>query len=244
MAIPTDEQKIERRIVSRFHKGISKYNLIEEGDRILAGISGGKDSLCLLEMLGLRMKIDKPHFTVEAVHIRMENIKYETDTGYLEEFAAQYGIKMHCLTTGFNAHTDTRKSPCFLCSWNRRKQMFMKAQELGCNKIALGHHMDDIIHTAMMNEFFQGHFSTMPAMLKMRKMPLTIIRPLCMVEESDIYRYARYRGYEKQVKLCPYETNSHRSDIRDIFGRIEEMNPEARYSVWNALESEGKLIEV
>ncbi|MFA4046438.1 tRNA 2-thiocytidine biosynthesis protein TtcA [Prevotella sp. PCHR] len=244
MAIPTDEQKIERRIVSRFHKGISKYNLIEEGDRILAGISGGKDSLCLLEMLGRRMKIDKPHFTVEAVHIRMENIKYETDTGYLEEFAAQYGIKMHCLTTGFNAHTDTRKSPCFLCSWNRRKQMFMKAQELGCNKIALGHHMDDIIHTAMMNEFFQGHFSTMPAMLKMRKMPLTIIRPLCMVEESDIYRYARYRGYEKQVKLCPYETNSHRSDIRDIFGRIEEMNPEARYSVWNALESEGKLIEV
>ena len=228
MAIPTDEQKIERRIVSRFHKGISKYNLIEEGDRILAGISGGKDSLCLLEMLGRRMKIDKPHFTVEAVHIRMENIKYETDTGYLEEFAAQYGIKMHCLTTGFNAHTDTRKSPCFLCSWNRRKQMFMKAQELGCNKIALGHHMDDIIHTARMNEFFQGHFSTMPAMLKMRKMPLTIIRPLCMVEESDIYRYARYRGYEKQVKLCPYETNSHRSDIRDIVGRIEEMNPEAR----------------
>lgn len=244
MAIPTAEQKVERKIVSRFNKAISKYRLIEEGDHVLAGISGGKDSLCLLEMLGRKMKIDKPMFTVEAVHIRMENIKYETDTEYLEGFALQYGIKMHVVTTGFDAHTDTRKSPCFLCSWNRRKQMFVKAQELGCNKIALGHHMDDIIHTAMMNEFFQGHFSTMPAMLKMRKMPLTIIRPLCMVEESDIRKYAVYRGYEKQAKLCPYETRSHRSDIRDVFGSIEKLNPEARYSVWNALESEGKLIEL
>lgn len=122
--------------------------------------------------------------------------------------------------------------------------MFIKAQELGCNKIALGHHMDDIIHTAMMNEFFQGHFSTMPARLRMRKMPLTIIRPLCMVEESDIRLYAAYRGYEKQVSQCPYEACSSRSDMRGVFERIEELNPEARYSVWNALESEGKLIEM
>ena len=244
MAIPTDEQKIEKRILSRLNKALSKYGLIEDNDRILVGISGGKDSLCLLEMLGRRMKIDKPRFTLDAVHIRMENIRYETDTRYLEDFAARYGIRMHCVTTGFDAHTDTRKSPCFLCSWNRRKQMFIKAQELGCNKIALGHHMDDIIHTAMMNEFFQGHFSTMPAKLRMRKMPLTIIRPLCMVEERDIRMYAMYRGYEKQVSMCPYETGPHRSDMRDVFARIEELNPEARYSMWNALESEGKLIEV
>lgn len=244
MPKPTDEQKIERKIVSRFYKALLKYHLIDDGDRILAGISGGKDSLCLLEMLGRRMRIDKPRFTVEAVHIRMENIKYETDTRYLEEFSAQFGIKMHTVTTCFDIHTDTRKSPCFLCSWNRRKQMFVKAQELGCNKIALGHHMDDIIHTAMMNEFFQGHFSTMPAMLKMRKMPLTIIRPLCMVEEEDIRKYAVHRGYVKQVKLCPHETSSNRSEIRDIFERIERLNPEARYSVWNALECDGKLIEV
>ena len=243
MPIPTTEQKTERKIISRFHKALSKYRLIEDGDSILAGISGGKDSLWLLEMLGRRMKIDKPHFTVHAVHIRMDNIKYETDTKYLEDFAAQYGIKMHCVTTSFDAHTDTRKSPCFLCSWNRRKQMFIKAQELGCNKIALGHHMDDIIHTTMMNEFFQGHFSTMPALLKMRKMPLSIIRPLCMVEEKDIERYASYRQYAKQTKLCPYENDSHRTDIKNIFKQIESINPEARYSIWNALETEGKLIE-
>ena len=65
-----------------------------------------------------------------------------------------------------------------------------------------------------------------------------------MVEERDIRMYAMYRGYEKQVSMCPYETGSHRSDMRDVFARIEELNPEARYSMWNALESEGKLIEV
>jgi len=243
MPVPTEEQKVERRIVSRFHKALSKYSLIEDGDHILAGVSGGKDSLCLLEMLGRKMRTYKPRFTVDAIHIRMENIRYETDVEYLKDFAARYGIKMHCVTTAFETRAGTRKSPCFLCSWNRRKQMFVKAQELGCNKIALGHHMDDIIHTAMMNLFFQGHFSTMPVLLKMRKMPLTIIRPLCLVEEKDITGYALSCKYERQVKLCPYETDSHRSDIRGMFRQAEALNPEARYSIWNALESGGKLIE-
>lgn len=243
MPIASEDEKVERKIASRMNKALSKFRLIDDGDHVLIAVSGGKDSLCLLEMLGRRMKIAKPSFTADAVHIRMDNIRYETDVRYLEDFAGMYGIRMHCVTTGFDVRSDSRKSPCFLCSWNRRKQLFMKAQELGCNKIALGHHMDDIIHTAMMNEFFQGHFSTMPALLKMRKMPLTIIRPLCMVDEKDIGRYASYRKYEKQVKQCPYETDSHRADMRCVFDKIEKLNPEARYSVWNALESEGKLIE-
>ena len=103
--------------------------------------------------------------------------------------------------------------------------------------------MDDIIHTTLMNQFFQGHFSTMPARLKMRKMPITIIRPLCMEDEADIKRYAEIRDYRKQKKLCPYETDSHRSDIASLFEKIEDMAPEARFSMWNALKAEGKLIE-
>ena len=136
-----------------------------------------------------------------------------------------------------------QKQPCFLCSWNRRKQLFNLAQELGCNKIALGHHQDDIIHTALMNLTFQAHFSTMPVRLKMRKMPLTIIRPLCLIPESDIKTYAEMQGYEKQQKLCPYETGSHRTDIKEIYERMEALNPEVRYNIWRALETENKLIE-
>ena len=121
--------------------------------------------------------------------------------------------------------------------------MFNLAQELGCNKIALGHHQDDLLHTALMNLTFQGRFDTMPALLKMRKMPLSIIRPLCMIEENDIKNYAALKGYQKQQKLCPYETNSHRANIKEIYNAIERMNPEARYSMWNALNADKKLTE-
>lgn len=243
MPLATEEQKLDKRVMSRLLKAMREFELIEDGDKVLIGLSGGKDSLCLVDLLARRQRILKPRFTVEALHIRMENIKYESDTSYLQDFCESRGVTFHVLTTGFDASTDMRKSPCFLCSWNRRKQMFTMAQRLGCNKIALGHHQDDIIHTAMMNLFFQGSFSTMPVKLRMRKMPLTIIRPLCLQHEADMRAYAELNGYKKQKKLCPYETDSHRSDMRDMFNNIEKMNAEARYSVWNALNVNNKLVE-
>ncbi|MBR6937417.1 MAG: tRNA 2-thiocytidine biosynthesis protein TtcA [Prevotella sp.] len=219
------------------------YHLIDDGDRILVALSGGKDSLCLLDLLAQRQRIFMPRFSIEAIHIRMDNIDYETDTHYLEDFCRQRNVNLHVVNTSFDASTDKRKSPCFLCSWNRRKQMFNLAQEIGCNKIALGHHMDDLIHTALMNECFQGRFDTMPVFLQMKKMPLAIIRPLCLCHESDIKAYAEQEGYQKQRKLCPYEKDSYRTDIQQIFHQMESLNPEARYSIWNALEREGKLVE-
>ena len=219
------------------------YHLIDDGDRILVALSGGKDSLCLLDLLAQRQRIFMPRFSIEAIHIRMENIDYETDTHYLEDFCRQRNVNLHVVNTSFDASADKRKSPCFLCSWNRRKQMFNLAQEIGCNKIALGHHMDDLIHTALMNECFQGRFDTMPVFLQMKKMPLAIIRPLCLCHESDIKAYAEQEDYQKQRKLCPYEKDSYRTDIQQIFQQMESLNPEARYSIWNALEREGKLVE-
>lgn len=243
MPILTDEQKLSRRIGSRFQKALRDYNLIDEGDKILIGLSGGKDSLCLVDLLAQRMRILKPRFTIHALHIRMQNIKYESDVSYLREFCEGRGVPFLVATTGFDASTDSRKSPCFLCSWNRRKQLFTTAQALGCNKIALGHHQDDIIHTTMMNLFFQGSFSTMPVKLRMRKMPLEIIRPLCLENEADLRHFAELNGYQKQVKLCPYETDSHRADMSQLFKQIEDITPEARYSVWNALRENNKLVE-
>ena len=171
---------VSERIQRRFGKASVEFRLIEDGDKILVGLSGGKDSLCLLELLAKRSRVHRPQFSVEAAHIRMENIHYETDASYLQSFCDKLGVPLHVITTRLSPPTtQAKKKPmCFLCSWQRRKQLFNLAQELGCNKIALGHHQDDIIHTALMNLTFQGHFSTMPAKLRMRKMPLTIIRPL------------------------------------------------------------------
>ena len=231
---------------------MATYHLIEDDDHILVGLSGGKDSLLLLELLAKRTKIDHPRFSVEALHVRMENIHYATDTSYLQQFCDDLGVKLHVRTTRFEMGEETiknardarrQKQPCFLCSWMRRKELFNLAQELGCNKIALGHHQDDLIHTALMNLTFQGRFDTMPARLKMKKMPLEIIRPLCMIEEQDIKAYAELQGYQKQQKLCPYETDSHRTDIKRLYNDIEQLNPEARYSIWRALNTDNKLIE-
>ena len=200
---------------------MATYHLIEDDDKILVGLSGGKDSLLLTELLAKRAQIQHPRFTVEAIHVRMENIHYETDTSYLQQFCSDLGVTLHVRTTRFEVDGTSRKQkqPCFLCSWNRRKQLFNLAQELGCNKIALGHHQDDIIHTALMNLTFQAHFSTMPVRLKMRQ------------------------GYEKQQKLCPYETGSHRTDMKQIYEQLEALNPEVRYNIWGALEADNKLTE-
>ena len=240
-----ESRRLEKRLNERFVKAMATYHLIEDDDRILVGLSGGKDSLLLTELLAKRAKIQHPRFEVEVLHVRMENIHYETDTSYLQQFCDNLGVRLHVRTTSFEIDGTSRKQkqPCFLCSWNRRKQLFNLAQELGCNKIALGHHQDDLLHTALMNLTFQGRFGTMPARLKMRKMPLSIIRPLCMIEERDIKAYAEMQGYQKQQKLCPYENDSHRTDIKRLYETIEQMNPEARFSMWNALNADNKLIE-
>ena len=268
-------RRLEKRLNERFVKAMATYHLIEDDDRILVGLSGGKDSLLLTELLAKRAKISHPRFSVEALHVRMENIHYETDTSYLQQFCDNLGIPLHVRTTSFEVFDEEtasnelikfkaqssarpkdacyqrdarkfkrrQKQPCFLCSWNRRKQLFNLAQELGCNKIALGHHQDDILHTALLNLTYQAHFATMPVKLKMRKMPLTIVRPLCLMQESDIKAYAELQGYQKQQKLCPYETNSHRTDIKRLYDALEQMNPEVRYNIWGALEADNKLIE-
>ena len=245
-----DSRRLEKRLNERFVRAMATYHLIEDDDRILVGLSGGKDSLLLLELLAKRAKILHPRFEVEALHVRMENIHYETDTSYLQAFCDDLGVKLHVRTTRFEmgSPADARdarrqKQPCFLCSWMRRKEIFNLAQELGCNKIALGHHQDDILHTALMNLCFQSRFASMPARLKMRKMPLTIIRPLCMIDERDIKAYAELQGYQKQQKLCPYETDSHRTAIKRLYEEMERISPEVRYSIWGALEADNKLIE-
>ena len=233
----TEEDKLIRRIEQRFSKGVIRYGLIEDGDRILIGLSGGKDSLALLELLARRSRIHKPKFSVVAVHVVMTNIAYESDTEYLREFAESRGVEFVRYETSFDPSTDTRKSPCFLCSWNRRKALFTVAKEFQCNKIALGHHMDDILETLLMNMTFQGAVSTMPPKLVMRKFDMTIIRPMCLVHEADLIELARIHDYRKQVKNCPYETDSHRSDIKEVLHRLEELNPEARYSLWSSMNN-------
>lgn len=237
MARFTEEEKLLRRIDKRLMKGVVEYGLIEDGDKILIGLSGGKDSLALTELLARRARIFKPKFSVVAVHVVMRNIPYQSDVEYLRRYAESWGVPFVVRETEFDASSDTRKSPCFLCSWNRRKVLFDVAKELGCNKIALGHHMDDILETLLMNITYQGSFSSMPPRLVMKKFDMTIIRPMCLVHEADLMELAQVRGYRKQTKNCPYESQSSRSTMKGVLCQLEEMNREARYSLWGSMSN-------
>lgn len=231
------KELLENQIRMRFNKASKEYALLEDGDKILIGLSGGKDSLMLLQLLAERSRIYKPRIEVMAAHVIMKNIPYKSDIDFMHDLCKQSGVEFITAHTEFDASTDTRKSPCFLCSWNRRKALFTIAQEHKCNKIALGHNMDDFIETMLMNITFQGAFSAMTPMMKMRKFPISVIRPLCLVNENDIMKYAALAGYPAQIKNCPHENKSNRHKMKELLQYLESLNPEARYNLWGAMSN-------
>ena len=261
-------EKLQSRLTKRFHKACADYGLIADGDHILIGLSGGKDSLALVEFLGRRAQIYVPRFRVTALHVRVKERAYISDLSYLQRFCDEARVPLVIRDTEINSEGSISDSglssisdsaimsnsdsaltsnsvsgltakrsnnPCFLCAWYRRKELFNVAQELGCNKIAFGHHKDDIVETLLMNQIFQGTFATMPPLLQMEKMPLQIIRPLALIEECDLVRYAELRGYEKQKQLCPFEHVSSRAKVKDLLAQIKALNPEAMDSMYNAM---------
>ena len=248
-------EKLRARLTKKFHKACADYGLIADGDHILIGLSGGKDSLALVEFLGKRAQVYVPRFQVTAVHIRVKERDYHSDLSYLEDFCARVRVpfvvrdteiarrasSLEDAASGYSLEVKGKetkeKHPCFLCSWYRRKALLDVAKELGCNKIALGHHKDDLIETLLMNLIFQGSVSTIPPLLQMEKMPLQMIRPLCLIEEKDIATYAEMSRYEKQLKLCPLEKVSSRAQVKGLLSQLEELNPNVRDSIWGAMEN-------
>lgn len=236
-------EKLRGKLTKRFHKACADYGLIADGDHILIGLSGGKDSLALVEFLGRRAKIYKPRFTVTALHVRVKERAYQTDMSYLESFCKEAGVPLMVRDVSLPPTPPVREgrtpreinNPCFLCSWYRRKELFNVAQEIGCNKIALGHHRDDVAQTLLMNVLYQGTFATMPPILQMEKMPIQMIRPLYLIDEEDLVKYAEMMGYRKQVKLCPFEHVSSREKVKGLLEEIKAMNPEAMDSLFGAM---------
>jgi tRNA(Ile)-lysidine synthase TilS/MesJ len=224
-------------IVKKFHKACADYGLIADGDHILIGLSGGKDSLALVELLGRRAQIYKPRFRVTALHVRVQERAYISDLSYLQAFCDEFKVPFVVKDVEISGGDSEDSNPCFLCSWYRRKALFNTAQELGCNKIAFGHHRDDILETMMMNLIYQGAFATMPPILQMDKMPLQIIRPLCLIDEADLIAYAQERGYRKQKQLCPFEHVSSREKVKGLMAQIKALNPEAADSMYAAMSN-------
>ena len=228
----------------QFNRGCVEHGLLEDGDRILVALSGGKDSMLLTRLLAERQRIFRPSISVGAAYVTMDNIPYETDRSYLEAYCASLGLPLHILHTSFDdseaAPSDTlaarrRKTKCFLCSWNRRKALFSFASAEGFNKVALGHHQDDVIVTFLMNLTYEGSLHSITPSMPMRHYPLTVIRPLYLAPEPLIRELAASLGLAKQKTPCPYETATKRDAMTQVFEALQRHNAEARYSIWSAL---------
>ena len=150
------------KICRKVGRAVLEYSMIEAGDRVLVGLSGGKDSMILLEALADRKKHFPFDFEIFAVHVTAKGVGYEMDTAYLEQFCKGLDVELHLEEIEVDLSADSKKAPCFICSWNRRKRIFELSKELKCGKVALGHHKDDAIQTVLMNMIYHGSISSMP----------------------------------------------------------------------------------
>jgi tRNA 2-thiocytidine biosynthesis protein TtcA len=228
----------QKEIRSLMGKAIHRYGLIQDGDRILVGVSGGKDSLTLLNLLYERRK---------RVPIQYELIPVHVDLGFdsgrsniLKDLFETQGLSYHIELTniGRRAHSaENRENPCFLCSWERRKLIFNLAHQFNCNKIALGHHKDDIIVTLLLNIFYSAEISTMLPLQTLFKGKITLIRPLALLEENKIERFAKEMGLPFGLSGCPSSGNTKRKEVKELIEILNRKNRRVKGNIFHALSN-------
>lgn len=228
----------EKEIRSLMGKAIHRYGMIQDGDRILVGVSGGKDSLTLLHLLNERRK---------RVPIRYELIPVHIDLGFdtgrsevLKDFFESRGLSYHIEFTAIGQRANSpenRENPCFLCSWERRKRIFLLAQRFGCNKIAFGHHKDDIIETLLLNIFYSAEISTMLPVQTLFRGKMTLIRPLALIEEKKIERFAREMGLPCFSCGCPVSGKTKRKEVKELIEALEKKNRKIRGNIFRSLSN-------
>jgi tRNA 2-thiocytidine biosynthesis protein TtcA len=228
----------EEEIRSLTGKAIHRYGMIEDGDRILVGVSGGKDSLTLLNLLHERRKRVSVHYDVIPVYI---NLGFDTEQEkVLGRFFEERDLTYHIEQTdiGKKAHSaENRENPCFLCSWERRKRIFHLAHRLNCNKIALGHHKDDIIETLLLNIFYSAEISTMLPVQRLFKGKITLIRPLALIEEKKIERFAQEKGLPVGSTCCPSSGKTKRNEIKELLEKLEKENCKVKGNIFRSLSN-------
>ena len=208
-------------ISSRIGKAIGDYNMIEDGDRILVAVSGGKDSLSLLTLLNERKKWAPIKYELIAMHVETDHrcagcVHTDTLKKFFKDNKIAYKFKK------IKVRGKDNSVSCFWCSWNRRKALFLAAKELGCRKIAFGHHKDDIIQTLLLNIFYHGEFAAMNPRQELFKGKIIVIRPLCYVEEKSLQRFSRECGFKAQISTCPNAEISKRRMMKNIIKDIEK----------------------
>jgi tRNA 2-thiocytidine biosynthesis protein TtcA len=228
----------EKEIRSLMGKAIHRYGLIQEGDRVLVGVSGGKDSLTLLHLLHERSERVPIHYELMPVYIDLGFGSGRTEIlkNYFETKGLPYHIELTDIGRKANS-VENRENPCFLCSWERRKRLFHLAHRFKCNKIALGHHKDDIIETLLLNIFYSAEISTMLPLQSLFKGKVTLIRPLTLLEEKKIERFAREMGLPVGPSGCPSSGKTKRKVVKDLIEVLSKKDRRVKGNIFRALSN-------
>ena len=242
-------QDIERSIVktyrkhlwTKFVKAVKEYNLIQEGDKIAIGISGGKDSMLMAKLFQELQKHGQVKF--EIVFLAMDPGYHPEIKKLLIENCEHLNIPIHIYESGIFEVVDrmAKDYPCYLCARMRRGSLYAKAKEFGCNKLALGHHYNDVIETTMLNILYGGNFKTMLPKLKSKNFEnLELIRPMYYIEEEYIKRFINYSGIWPLNCACMVaaeKIGNKRYEIKDLIKELKKNFDGVEKSIFKAAEN-------
>lgn len=244
------QTEIERSIIKKYKKPIwhrfigacKDYRLVNAGDVVVVCVSGGKDSFLLAKCMQQLQKHSDVPFTLKF--LCMDPGYRPENRAMIERNAGLLGIPLTFFETDiFDSVANVEKSPCYLCARMRRGHLYKNAQALGCNKIALGHHFDDVVETALMSMIWGAELKTMLPKLKSQNYPgMELIRPLYCVREADILAWKRYNSLEFLQCACRFtERGSDHAGARDAAKRLVKdlnaLNPQADYNIFHSLHN-------
>lgn len=226
-----------KRVLSYTRRAVDDYNMIEEGDRVAVGISGGKDSMTLLCALADLRRFYPKKFDIVAITVDMG---FEgSDFSSVEEFCRKIEVEYHVIPTQISTVIfDIRKesNPCSLCAKMRRGALHSAAKELGCNRVALGHHFDDVVETFMMNLFFEGRLGCFQPVTYLSRRDLYLIRPMIYMPEKDVRYFASKTDLPVVKSLCPADGNTEREEMKQLLASLERQNKGLRYRIFGAIQ--------
>jgi len=229
-------EKLFKKICRKMGTTMRDHTLIGEGDHILVGLSGGKDSMIMLEALAERQAAIPFHFKLSAAHIEATGIGYEIDRDCLTSFCQKLDIPLYYRSIEPDLEKDPSKAPCFICSWHRRKELFTLTRELNCNKLALGHHRNDAVETLLLNMIYHGSISSLPYSLSMFEGRVQLIRPLMDLDERMLEEYAGLNALVKVEKSCPHEDRTRRENIAHLLKQVENLHGKGPFNIFKSMD--------
>ncbi len=234
------EVKVTKKLRKAVWSANEDFGMVENGDKIMVCLSGGKDSYTMLDMLLHIQKVGTIKFEIIAVNLdqKQPGFPEETLPNYLESLEVPFKILERDTYSIVKEKTPEGKTTCSLCSRLRRGTLYTAAEELGCNKLALGHHREDIIETMFLNMFFSGKLETMPPKYRTDDKKHVVIRPLAYCKEKDIIEFSGYKNFPIiPCNLCGSQENLQRQNIKKMLKVWEETYPDRTEIIFNSLKN-------